>query len=83
MGGVLDFYGDKFATIYRIHTQREGDTHTHTKNTVCAPYAYALIEAAKSQKDNMRVYWHWRTTHIFVCNQLFFYPPPFSHPAFV
>lgn len=31
----------------------------------------------------MRVYWHWRTTHIFVCNQLFFYPPPLSHPAFV
>lgn len=49
MGGVLDFYGDKFATIYRIHTQREGDTHTQKKHGLRTLRIYALIEAAKSQ----------------------------------
>jgi hypothetical protein len=35
--------------IAYTHNEKGTHTHTHTQNTVCAPYAYALIEAAKSQ----------------------------------
>ncbi len=71
--GAINFYGDKFATIYRTHTTATDERGpTKKKNTVCAPYTQ---HSSRPQNHNRItcVCIGTGALHTFVCNQLFFF----------